>query len=733
MDKRIPILLGLIMLVGSVWILLTSNIFVQSLLDRLTDVGYDLQMRTRILTHPHPKLAPIAIIDIDDRSLQVEGRWPWPRGKIAQLVDELHQAGAAVIVFDMFFSEPEADLANTLINQLKQQSLLTTQLETLLKQHANLLNEDALFAKSLSTQSSVLAVSFLPRKQAQNLLPPPLFYLSSIEANQLDIAKAEGYISSIPILQQAAKVGGFINNVADSDGIVRHTPLLMIYKNGVYPSLALQAVVSLLGEKVTISTPTYGESIRLEGLYLGANFIPTNANGQALIPYVGRSYTFPYYAATDVLHSHIPPNVLLGKIVFVGTSATGLGDLQATAIQSPFPGVEIQATIANGLLNNQFSYIPAWTLGANIFLVIVLGLTAIFLFPYLGPRTLAPIIILLPLVLLFVNNLIWESTGLILSFLIPVFLVILIALLNIIYGYLFESKRREHLKQMFGQYVPEKHIDEMLRAHSSFALHGEDREMSVLFADIRDFTHISENMSASELVDLLNTYFTPMTEIIFKYRGTIDKYVGDLLMAFWGAPLKDKSHSAHAIRAALAMQTKLTDLNRKLVHDNWPAIKIGIGINSGMMVVGDMGSRFRLNYTVLGDAVNLASRIEGLTKFYDVGIIVTETTAANQTKFVFRKLDKVKVKGKNEITTIFEVIGLQSDMTGELQTELMLYDHALAAYFAKEWTAAHQMFSELQKIYPDRKLYTIYLDRIQEFQRTPPPDDWDGAYEHVSK
>lgn len=733
MNKRIPILLGIVLIFVAAWLLITPSRMVRHFIDRLDDLGYDLQLRTRLIAQPAKPATPIAIIDIDDASLKSEGRWPWPRDKIARLVDVLHKQGASVIAFDVFFSEGEKNIATTVKDKLEEQGNIPSELASALTKHLSLFDTDSILAKALAQTTTVLAIGFLPREQTANDLPLPLLRLTQQEMAQLDVFKAKGYIGNIDILQKAAKQAGFINAYADTDGILRHVPLVYAYKNDLYPSLALQAVLSFLHVPISLVTPRYGKSIELEGIKLGSQEITTDARGQVLIPFIGRSYTFPYFSASEVLKGNIPRDALLGKILFVGTSATGLGDLKATAIESAYPGVEVQATIAHGLLVNNFSYRPAWTLGANFVLTIILGLIAAFTFPYLGPRTLGLIIIFVPAAMLFVNNWIWGSTGLILSFLIPVLLVLANAIMNIIYGYLFETRKREHLKEMFGQYVPAKHIDEMLKSKSDYGLRGESREMSVLFADIRSFTTISETMSASELVDMLNTLFTPMTEAIFKHRGTIDKYIGDLIMAFWGAPLRDKNHARHALQTALEMQSILKKMAPMIAEKKWPEIHMGIGINSGQMSVGDMGSRYRRNYTVLGDNVNLGSRVEGLSKFYGVDIVVTESTQHDQPKFVFRKLDRVKVKGKQQGVEIFELICSQSDASPELLAELTSYHAALDLYFQQKWTEAEAMLQHLHAQYPHTKIYSIYLQRIAEIKERPVPPDWDGIYAHTAK
>lgn len=731
MNKRIPIILGLCLILLSIWLEISPSQFIHTLHSRLDQLGYDLQLRTRVLTK-HLKIdTPIVIVDIDNQSLAAEGRWPWPRSKLAKLTDKLQTHGASVIAFDILFSEPEKNIVDTLQSTLKQKGTLTNSLMQTLDSLKPDFDTDEMFSKAISKNHVVLAIGLLPNSQTENALPKPISVLHENELNQLDIPQTDGFISNIPILQNASIGNGFINIIPDIDGVIRHAPLLMSYKNNLYPSLALQAVLSYLGTSIQLVTPKYDKNIKLEGVQIGSRTIPTDETGQVYIPFIGKSYTFPYYSATDVLNDNIPNEALLGKLVFIGTSAAGLGDLQATAIQSPFPGVEIQATIANGILKNNFSFQPAWVLGAKIVITIIFGLIAAIFFPYLGPRTLTAIIILFPPTVLFLNNWFWERTGLVLSFIQPVLMVLLIALLNLVYGYLFETRRRERIKEMFGQYVPEKFIDEMLKTSSDYGLHGEDRNMSVLFADIRDFTTISENLTAAQLVDMLNAYFTPMTEIIFHHRGTIDKYVGDLIMAFWGAPLKDRHHARHAIESALEMQKQLRALNQAAT--NKQEIRIGIGINTGIMSVGNMGSRYRRNYTVLGDAVNLASRIESLTKFYGVDTIISSTTHEHQSKFVFRTLDRVKVKGKNAATDLYEVICYQSELTPALKKELNYYHEALNDYFAQQWQIAYDKMNELSKEHPETKIYQIYLERIHTYMQNPLPADWDGVYAHVSK
>ena len=733
MNKRISFILGLILLSLAIWLQTTSVDFIRQLIVRLDNIGYDMQLRAKLFSHFKKPDSPVAIIDIDDKSLAVEGRWPWPRTKMANLLSRLTEEGVVVVAMDIMFSEEELNPGRTIQEILDTRKLNTPATNDLINSVIPLLDHDADFAKVLAQQDTVLGMTLLPRNETSGILPVPVYTLSTPEERSLSFIQARGYISNIAPLQTAAKNAGFINVYPDPDGIIRRVPLLMRYKDGLYPSLALGAVKVFLLEKIKLITASYNGQSQLESIQLGSHIIPSDAFAQILVPFRGKSFTFPYISATDVIRKKIAPNSLAGKIVFIGPSATGLGDLRATAIQGVFPGVEIQATIADGILQDNYFYKPEWTKGAEIMTTVFFGLIFTFLFPYLGPRSTTILSLVVPICMVFLNNLLWVKTGLIIFIFIPILLIIALAFMNIIYGYVFETRKRERLKEMFGQYVPEEHIDEMLKGADSFALLGEDREMTVLFADIRNFTTISETMTASELKNMLNEFFTPMTEIIFKYQGTIDKYIGDLIMAFWGAPLSDKKHAEHAMTAALEMQEAVIQIQKVFAARGWAEVNIGIGLNSGVMSVGDMGSKFRRNYTVLGDAVNLGSRVEGLTKFYGVNLMVTEATQKDQKKFIFRALDRVRVKGKKLGVAIYEVVCLKKNASPELEQEINLSNRAIDNYFNQQWDSAEKLFSELHEKHPHVKVYNLYLKRIKEFVENPPPADWDGVYEHMSK
>jgi adenylate cyclase len=737
MSKKLPIFIGFLILGLFVWLSLTSYSPVRYVLTRLNNIFYDIELRMHLWVHPKLAQGQVVIIDVDDLSLKELGRWPWPRSLLGKLVDQLKQQGVVVVATDMMFSEADVNVVSTVLNSLTTKNLATPELITALNQISPDFEQDGLFANSLRGMDSVLGMVLLPSKQQQGVLPPPLLTLTPQQSKELSILKAWGYISNVSVLESAVKSAGFLNVFPDGDGVIRRAPLLMRYQDEVYPSLALEAARRyLLINQVSLETPYYGSTVRLEGIKLGRLFIPTDEKGQALVPFIGRSFTFPYYSAVNVLRGKIPENALQGKLAFIGTSATGEGDIKATAVEKVFPGVEIQASLANGILTQYFPYTPPWAKGAELVFTVVIGILGALIFPYLGPIMVSALMVSIPIFFvgfLFLEEWVWHKTGFIVSTLIPTALIVVLAIFNIIYGYLFEARKRKQLKGMFGQYVPKKHIDAMLKAKGNFGMLGDDREMTVLFADIRGFTSISEGMKAPELKEMLNFFFTPMTELIFDHKGTIDKYVGDLIMAFWGAPMKDKSHAHNALAAALEMHEKINKMAPELASHGWPRIDMGIGLNSGIMSVGDMGSKFRRNYTVLGDEVNLASRVESLTKYYGVHIMTTEHTQANQKGFIFRQLDRVRVKGKQEGINIFEVVNKAKNLTPDLQQELEEHHRALSCYFEGRFDEANEVFTKLHDIYPDTKIYKLYMERLATFKETPPPPDWGGIYTHTSK
>jgi len=735
-SKLLPTLLGIATSLIFGWAQFSDIALLNALQQRAESMAYDLRLNASIATQ-QPLDSRIIITDIDEKSLADEGRWPWPRNKIATLTERLFEAGAVVVGYDVFFTEPERNKALAIVQQLESTTPEANQLITNLSEIATQFDNDQHLADSLKDNDVTLGYLFHNENTAPvGQLPQSLQTLTAEQASRSGIKAMPNYTASLPLLQDSAASSGFVTTWPDPDGIIRRTPMLIRHGNNIYGSLSLNVAKLYLfldEDEVEIKTSPIENIDTVDKIILGGTTIPTDGNGFALVPYKGPAGTFLYLSASDVLNGSVDDTILEGAIVLIGTSAVGIADLVATPVDNIYPGVEVHANIIRSILDNDFPYQPSWADGANLIATLGIGLILALLFPHLAPLTLLITSAVMASAIVYGNFWLWQEKGLALALAWPLILILSLAAVNITYGFLSENRKRSQLKNMFGQYVPPELVDAMSQTSENFGFEGESREMTVLFADIRGFTTLSEKLSPSELRALLNRYFTHMTEIIFEHHGTIDKYVGDMVMAFWGAPLKDPDHAKQAIQAAMKMLEKTAELKPILIAEGYPEVDIGIGLNTGLMNVGDMGSSYRRAYTVLGDNVNLGSRIEGLTKFYGAGLVVSETTMAGQDEFVFRRLDLVKVKGKTEAVKVYEPLCLKEEATAELLEELQQHELGLAAYLKQKWQQAEQIFAQLNKQQPNTRVYSLYLERINELRQRELGAEWDGVYERREK
>lgn len=726
--KRVPVVAGLLLVALMIWAQNTGLAAIGALRERLEFLAYDLRLNAALPDRPASPTRTV-IIDIDEASLQAEGQWPWSRTRIADLVDRLTDAGVVVIAFDILFAEPERNPVQQVVAGLERDDAALAQA---LAPYAERADADRRLAASLGSVDTLLGfVLHNEPVPASGTLPKPIAILPPDARTA--IPRMRSATGNLPLLQDAALGGGFLTTLPDRDGAIRRSPLLLRHGDAVYPSLALAAASAyLLVDAPQIHLAPIGAIDAVDYVALGERRIPVDAAGQVLVPYRGPPATLPSLSATDVLQGRADPELLRNRIALVGASALALADLKATPVAGVFPGVEIQATLLTGLLEGAFLSEPAWAKGANFTLMLAIGCLLAFALPHLKAGLML-VAATLAIVLVTLGNLwLWKS-GLVLALAMPLALVIALAVLNMVYGFLFETRSRQQLKSMFGQYVPPELVEEMSQQPEHFGFEGQSREMTVLFADIRGFTTLSESLPAHALKDLLHRFFTPMTRVIFDHRGTIDKYVGDMIMAFWGAPVRDARHAEHAIDAALGMLHALQDLRTALVREGLPEIVIGIGINSGVMNVGDMGSQYRRAYTVIGDAVNLASRLEGLTKYYGVNLVVGPRTRELAPDFVYRRLDRVRVKGKREAVEVFEPLCRRAELGDVLQQELDTHEQALRHFWARDWEPARTLFRTLHAAHPQTALYALYLERIERLRERTLPDDWDGVYERREK
>jgi adenylate cyclase len=696
---------------------------------------YDVRLR---LGMPGGVDRRIAIIDIDEKSLATLGRWPWRRDHLAKLVDQLFDHyHIKALGFDVVFAEADESsglpvLRRLAAQELKQNVIFQSELARLTPE----LDTDARFAKALSQRPIIAGFYFSNEANAvsSGALPPPILDASDLAPVARHIVSGKNYGGNLPSLQQAAGHGGHFVPVLDSDGVARRISLVVKIADSYYPALGLAMARIALGQETfaPIIEESADGSFALEAFRLGKRRLPVNENGWALVPFKGPQGSFPYFSASDVISGKVSQAELKDRIVLLGTTAPGLKDLRVTPVGEAYAGVEIHANLIAAILDEALPQHPGYLLGAEFLLLLILGPLLVWLLIRFSPLIASSICLLL-LILLFVANFsLWRYANISMPLAAALMLIIGLYTLNMAYGYFFESRRKRQLTQLFGQYVVPELVERMSEDPEKYTMVGQNRPLTVLFTDVRSFTKISEGMPADELSRFMNEFLTEISTVIrHQHLGTIDKYIGDCVMAFWGAPVFDPDHAQNAVLAALEIQEAIDRLNPKLAARNWPEISVGVGVNTGNVTVGDMGSQFRMNYTVMGDAVNLASRVESLTKYYGVSILVSENTRAAAPNLAYREIDRVRVMGKTEAVTLYEPQPLASPN----EATLVLFHESLKLYRNQQWDLAEMQLLNLQKMTPEPQhhLYNMYLERIQNFRRNPPASDWDGVHQFDSK
>jgi len=717
------------------------------LLDNLEAMVYDIRLR---LTMPQTVDPRIAILNIDEKSLAErehggEGHWPWPRDRLALLLDKLFDRYEVSIVgFDVVFAERDESSGIRMLERLSERELRdVTQFRAALEQLKPQLDYDDIFARKIRGRPVVLSYVLLEKDattlQKKGALPAPVLTSKSFEGRRVATTSWGGYTANLDVLQKAATGGGHINADPDDDGIFRRVPMLAEYDGAYYEPLSLAIVRVLLGSPPVVAiTPDRGVAPEgypdLEWLQVGPIRIPVDDEATALVPFRGHKGSFRYFSIVDVLNEKIEPAELKGKIVLVGTTAPGLLDLRATPVDPVYPGVEVHANMISGMLDSNIKQRPPYVVGAEFVLLLGSGLAMALLLPLFPPlvSTLTTAAVLAAV--LATNVLVFQYADLVLPLASGLVMILMLFMLNMAYGFFVEARGKRQITGLFGQYVPPELVDEMARNPGHFNMAPRAQELTVLFSDVRGFTSIAESLSPEDLSAYINEYLTSMSRVIReRHRGTLDKYIGDAIMAFWGAPVANLQHARHAVLAALDMQSEAKALNEKFQARGWPTFNIGIGVNSGMMRVGDMGSDFRRAYTVMGDAVNIASRLEGRTKEYGTDIIIGDGTRRLISGFIVREIDRVRVKGKDEPVTIYEPLGLEGQVDQARQDEVKIWNQALRLYRQQDWDRAEDLLRTLYKRAPDYGLYALFLDRIAHHRSHPPGADWDGAWNFETK
>jgi adenylate cyclase len=681
----------------------------------------------------------VAILDIDEASLKSLGRWPWSRDTLTALVEQLFDHyGVAAVGFDVVFAEPDTSSGLDTLKQLAYRDLAGSRdFRAALEKLAPRLDYDARFAQVLAERPLSLGYYFIPHGYGDaktGLLPPPSLPAAAFGPLQPGTPAPTGYGANLAAFQQAAQGAGFFNMRADEDGTARQMSLVSPYGAGYYLALSASTLqVAFSGDPALAGVDrqsVLGRQYLSPWLEVGGIRIPLSADGTVHVPYRAGS-PFPYLSAADVLAGKAPLEQLENRIVLLGSTAPGLSDLRVTPFSNAFPGVEIHAHLIAGMLDGTTRATPPWAGDARLAAVLLLGALLAAVLLRFGPTIGLALSIALLALLLAAYGAAW-SRYMVVPMAAPMLTVFGLYALNTAYGFFAATRSKRQITKLFGQYVPPELAAEMSQNPAHYTMEGQSREMSVLFSDIRGFTNFSEKLPPTELSEVLNAYLSTMTRIIQQQRGTIDKYIGDAIMAFWNAPVDLSDHATRAVQTALDMQAALLQLNQEFAARGWPEVKIGVGVNTGRMSVGNMGSEFRMSYTVMGDAVNLGSRLEGITKQYGVGILVTQTTVEADPLHAFLKVDDVRVKGKETPVAIYEPLGPKDGLADAVRQDAADFEAAFARYQTQDWDAAETALTALNTRAP-RPLYDIYLARIAHFREAPPPADWDGVFVYTSK
>jgi len=698
--------------------------------------AYDARVR---LFAPNTSDPRIVILDIDHKSLLTEGRWPWGRDRMAALVKQLFDRyGISVLGFDVAFPEPDTSSGLATLERLAEGELHgDASFRRFLERARPALDYDRLFGDEIGRHRVVLGFFMGPNPERVGTLPSPL-YSGELGPAAFAATQAEGYSGNRYELQNRAAGAGHLVPGQDVDGVTRRVPMLLRFEGNYYEAMSLAVARAWLGNAPAIVRTAIDRSGpwpagRVTSLRLGNLPVPLDGRMNALVPFRGPGRTFRYVSATDVLRGTLPAGELQGAIVIVGTSAQGLLDIRVTPVDDDFPGVEVHASMVSGILDQAIRQQPMHATEISTAIVLLLGVGMALLLPSVGVLTATATTACVVAALVAGNLLAWGRHGYVLNIAAPVLLVSLLYFLNIVYGFFLEARSRRLITRLFGTYVPRELVAEMARNPGEYSMQGESRVMTVLFSDVRDFTSISEGLTPAALKEMMNRYLTAMTEVIQERRGTIDKYIGDAIMAFWGAPVADAGHAAHALDAALDMQRRIRDLDPEFARQGWPRLAIGVGLNCGEMNVGDMGSRFRRAYTVMGDAVNLASRLEGLTREYGVGILVSANIVEAAPGFVYREVDRVVVKGRHEGVAIYEPLGHEGDVAQATLEDVRRFHEALALYRQQRWQEAEALFQALAYASPASRLYKLYLERLSHFRDHSPGPAWNGLWVFTTK
>jgi adenylate cyclase len=648
------------------YLMLTAALLALAVLLRAWDPAPVARLRLAIFDNylaNAPRVAdpdfPVKVVDIDEASLAKLGQWPWARTKLAAIIDRLREAGAKTIAIDLILAEPDRLSPSALAEHLP----LAAELKPLVDRVRTLPSNDKMFAEAIAKAPVVLGFSG-EAGSVRNLAKPLASFAVAGDDPKLFVPAFPGGTGSLPDLTAVASGIGAVNWVPERDQVVRRVPLLVTANGVLYPSLSLEALRLAFGKDASVFVKSsgasgilsFGEHTGVDSVRVGGETIlPADARGELWLNFASADPK-RYIAAHKLLEGGIARDEIAGRHIFIGSSATGLLDLRATPLATSVPGVEIHAQALEQMLSGEHLVRPAWATGAEItFLIVAGGLVAWLIGRSGAVMAAVASVAAIGLVWAF-SSAAFSNAGLLFDPLYSTLAILALYLGGSLTNYVKAEADRARIRSAFGYYVAPAVVEELALNQDKLKLGGEMRDVTLLFADVRGFSKLSEGMDAEQLVRFVNTLFTPLTENILAHRGTIDKFMGDAVMAFWNAPLSDKDHAANACRAALDMLASLDALNGMRPGDALP-IRIGIGLNTGDCVVGNVGSPQRFDYSVLGDAVNTASRLEEATKTYGAAIITGERTAAAAPGFALIEIGVSALRGKDRSERLFALLG----------------------------------------------------------------------------
>ena len=717
------LLISCLLLVMAVWLKAFEPGFIVDFENRTFDLYQHITPRA----YEH---APVRIVDIDDASLARLGQWPWPRTLVASLVDKLQADGASTIAFDIVFAEPDRTSPKQMLALWGKKSLERTL--------GRLPDHDDVLAHSIAHAPVVTGFVL-----TQDESPPPLIKsgFSFVGDNPLAfVAQYSGTVTALPILQLAAKGNGALNNQPDRDGISRHVPLVLRMGDHLYPSLALEALRVAQGAGGTVvksvgASGEYGTVSGITAVKTGNIVIPTDKSGKQWI-YFTKTANDRYLSAWQVLDGTADKEKIAGNIVLIGTSAAGLKDIRATPNNPAMPGVEIFAQGLEQALLGQTLSRPDWVRGAEICLMVIAGLLLLVMNYFLSPLWGLYFVVIILTGTALVSWVSFSVHHILVEPVMPMLTVVLLYISDSVARYIRTERERIHIRNAFAQYMSPELVRQLAGSPEKLVLGGENRIITVMFCDMQNFTSTSENLPPMELTRLISRFLTPITEQVLAHNGTVDKYIGDNVMAFWNAPLLDEQHAVNAAKAALGMRLALQSMN---AQEAIP-LRASISINTSECCVGNMGTAQRFNYSALGDGVNVASRLEGQCGVYGVDIIVGEETAKALHNFALLELDLIRVKGKTSAVRMFSLLG---DKTMARDTSYLTLNQQhqamLTAYRNSQWDMAEKSLKECiqtaNSFVPmlSEKLYALFAKRIVNYRTHPPADDWGGVHDAREK